>query len=303
MATPKEAASRSTAVTKRRPAPATPVPPKPESERILDMVEMALQKGEGPSLVDTIRQLTELRNRQEDRVAAREFFEALSKVRAQFPVILRNRTGKNTGQQSGASFAYKYADLDHIVRTVSPMLTAEGFMWYWTTLVEAGSVTKICHLRHVGGHEETSPAKIPTESRGGMSEQQKVSAAGTFAMRLSFVDILGITTADPDLDGQQAAEYERITEGEATDIQALIDEVDPKGERKVKAGLLKWLNVGALADCPRSRYTSVIQTLEKKRAKAPVSAPAAPQDAPSLPDIHAAGQAAAKALGAQESLL
>ena len=155
----------------------------------------------------------------------------------------KNKTGK-VATDTGTKFEYMYAELPMIAKTIAPFLHKRGFSYSWNTpRMEAGNLTVECKLRHANGHSETSTCTLPVATRAGMSEQQKVASARKFGERLTLIQVLGITTADPDMDGAEigAADPTPITELQAHDLEAKAEEL--KG---VKSDFLKFLGVFAL---------------------------------------------------------
>lgn len=185
---------------------------------ITRMLEMALEKG---LAVETLEKLVALHERVSDRAAAAEFADALASFQAECPPISKTSTGK-VATQSGTSFTYKYAELSHIAETIRPLLHARGFSYSWDSEIKDKMMSATCTLRHVNGHKESSSFACPTETRAGMSEQQKYAAALSYAKRQSLIQVLGITTADPDTD---AANPATISKEQIAELRALADEV------------------------------------------------------------------------------
>ena len=104
-------------------------------------------------------------------------------------------------REGGLKYRYKYAELDEIARTVVPILHKFGLSYSWDSSLAEGIMTVVCTLRHVNTYETTATFGCPTESKAGMSEQQKSAGALTFARRQSLIQVLGLTTCDPDNDG------------------------------------------------------------------------------------------------------
>jgi hypothetical protein len=134
-----------------------------------------------------------------------------------------------------------------------------GLSFSWDSKTTDKMIMCICTLTHVNGHKETASFECPTDSKAGMSEQQKVASALTFARRQSLVQVLGLTVTDPDEDGGEA-DYERISAGQVADIEALISEVGADDKR-----FLKFMKVECLEDILASHYSMAVKALERKR--------------------------------------
>jgi len=222
---------------------------------ITRLLQMALDKNVP---VEALEKLVALHERVSDRMAAQEFAGALAGFQRECPPISRTSTA-NIATAGGAKFSYKYAELDEIARTIGPMLHARGFSYSWDSTVDKGMLTCVCTLRHVNGHSIHASFACPTDSKAGMSEAQKFAAALTFAKRMALISVTGITTADPDTDGADARSHETITESQAADLDAKIDEV--KADR-VK--FLRWLKVTKVSEIKAVDFRSAVAFLEEK---------------------------------------
>lgn len=169
--------------------------------------------------VNTIERLVALHERMSDRSAAHEFNVAHAAFQDECPSIPKTSTAKIVSK-GGGGYSYSYAGLDQIAKVVRPFLRKHGLSYSWDSKVEGAMITVTCTLKHIGGHSETakfmSPTKPLTDS---MSAQQEVAAALTYAKRQSLVQVLGITTCDPD---SAIADGVKITEEQATEIEGLL---------------------------------------------------------------------------------
>lgn len=236
-------------------ADAAPVVSVPD-ETIGSLLRLAVEKNLD---VEKFERLVALRERVEDRAAAQEFAVAMARFQRDCPPIIKEKTG-NVATQGGVAFSYKYASLPRIAKTIAPHLAANGLSYSWDTRTDGANLTVVCTVRHVNGHSVKSECTLPTETRAGMSAQQKIGSARTFGERLSLIQALGITTADPDTDGADPQQFEHITDQQASDILALAEEVGVKIERVLKAAKAEKV-AGILA----AQYPRLIQMLEAKR--------------------------------------
>lgn len=224
---------------------------------IVDLLRLAIEKG---IPVEALEKLQALHERVSDRAAAMEYAGALATFQANCPPISKNREADySTG--TGIRVRYGYAELDHIARTIAPHLRAVGLSYTWDTAVKEKVLEIRCTLRHVNGHAEVSLFSVPFESKAGMSEQQKFSAAGQFGRRLSLINVLGLTTTgDPEIDNVDPT---TITEQQATDLDALIQEV---GADKMR--FLTWAGVKSLAEIRVVNYDTCVKAVRRHRARA-----------------------------------
>jgi hypothetical protein len=223
---------------------------------VTDLLRFALEKGCDPVAME---KLVSLHERISDRVAATEFAESLAAFQNDCPVIKKTRTAKIvTG--SGGSFEYTYADLNDIVRVVRPLLYARGFAFTFDSEVRDKLMVCTCTLRHVNGHSEKASFTAPVESKAGMSEQQKYSSALSYAKRVSLVEVLGITSVDPDEDG---AAMDPITPAQVETLKALAKEVGAD-----EKAFLAYIGYDSLESIQQRHYKTATLALEQKRRKA-----------------------------------
>jgi len=164
---------------------------------IIDLLQVAIEHN---LPVETLERLQALHERVSDRAAANEFARELAAFQEECPPIVKSSTAK-VMTRGGVNYSYKYAELDQIARTVRPLLARRGFSYTWDSDVRDMALHCVCILRHVNGHFEKANFSAPVESAAGMSEQQKHASALTYARRQSLVQVLGLTTTDPDTDG------------------------------------------------------------------------------------------------------
>ena len=77
-------------------------------------------------------------------------------------------------------------------------------------------------------------------------------------MRYTLVSILGLTTTDPDTDGEPKS-LETITAGQAADLEAKADELEMD-----KKKFLKFLGVDEFAEICKADYKRAVGILEQK---------------------------------------
>ena len=222
----------------------------------IDMQALMLAGLSGGATVETMERLAALCEHLQDRAAAQEFADALARFQAACPPISRTSTAK-IASKSGVSYSYTYAELDEIARTIGPHLHPLGLSYTWDCGINGGIVNTTCTLRHVNGHQITASFASPIDDRASMSGPQRTASALTYAKRQALVQVLGITTAEPD---QDAADPATITEDQVGNLAALIDEVgadEPK--------FLRWLGVERLSDLRAYEYARAVNALERKR--------------------------------------
>lgn len=221
------------------------------------LIAQAIEKGLG---VEQLEKLMALHERMEDRQAARDFADAMARFQLECPPIHRNKTA-DIASNSGAKFAYKYAELDEIARTVNPILTKHGLSYTWNMVADATMLTATCILRHANGHSVESIFTLPHATSAGMSPQQKYAAAYTFAQRKSLSAVLGLTTTDDDPDAAQA-DPTTVTEDQALYLADLCAEV-----KALPSKFLAYLDVDSFANVLAVDYARAVALLMERKEK------------------------------------
>ena len=228
--------------------------PMQSAGQVSDLFRLAIDKGIS---VEGLEKLVMLHERIADRSAGQEFAEALAGFQNDCPSISKESRAEIT-PRSGIKYGYNYAELDRIVEVVRPILHKYGLAFSWDSGVEGPTLSCVCTLRHINGHKEKATFACPTESRAGMSVQQAHAGALTFARRQALVQVLGLTTCEPDSDG--ATVGPTISEKQVADLEALISEV---GANKTK--YLKLLKVANLDKILASDYKFGVRVLTQMR--------------------------------------
>lgn len=153
------------------------------------MLAMAVEKGAD---VATLERLMAVRRELKGEQSKEAYFAALAAFQAECPIILRS--------QAGHENRYRYAPLERIVKEVTPLLNKHGFAHQEDSKITDGWVEAIVTVTHREGHSEMKSFRVPTESKAGMSPQQKYGAAMTYATRYAFCAAFGIRTGDKDTD-------------------------------------------------------------------------------------------------------
>jgi len=230
----------------------------PAAERdVMDLLARAVEAG---ASVEALERLVALKERVDRERARRAFFEALAAAQEEMPEVPKARTAQ-IATRSGVSYSYRYAALEDITRVVRPVLARHGLSYAWDVAQGDGTLIVTCVLRHVDGHEERASFPVPVDSGARMSAAQANGAALTYGRRQSLVAVLGLTTADEDIDGAgDVMESNRITPQQAADLDALIDEVGADRQR-----FLAWAGVERIEDLPADRYATAVRMLERRR--------------------------------------
>ncbi len=228
----------------------------PEPALLLSMMRLAIEK-DG---VEALERIKALYREEQDRQAAREFFAALADFQALCSPIAKTSTAKVV-TKSGTSFQYEYAELDEIARHVREAgLHQRGFSYGWDSIYEESPrrITAVCTLRHANGHSEKASFQAPVDASAAMNDTQKAASALTYAKRQSLVQVLGLSTADPDTDVRSES-VEKATEAQVQAIEAALAKAGKKWP-----GLLDWLKRDTALDLTQDDYVRAMRALGGK---------------------------------------
>jgi hypothetical protein len=211
-----------------------------------------------------LKELFALHERMQDREAAMEFNRELAAFRKECPKIQQNRTAQIT-TTSGGSYSFTYAELDEITRIVDPLLVKHGFSYTWDSETnEKAMLTSTFILTHVNGHSRRTHFTVPTDNKSGMSPQQKIGAADSFAKRKSMCNGLGIVTTDNEVDPQADAEANSppITDEQAREIVDLIHASKTSMPR-----LLAYLEIESIDKLAATKFDALKRQLLERKAE------------------------------------
>jgi hypothetical protein len=245
------------------PAPLTEAPAGDQMP-VFALFERALDRGaEGAGALET---LYKLYDSERDRSARLAFSRALARFQSQVPPVPRSSKAKIT-TNGGGYYEYTYADFEQVVETIAPFLRDNGLSFSFDSEADGnGTLRCICKLRHVEGHSESSSFALPTATKSAMSAQQAVGAALTFAKRQALIAVLGLALCDVDPDG--AADPTTITESQAADLKALIDEAGANLKK-----VLQFAGVESVEQIRASDHRRVVAAVEAYRKTAVAKKP------------------------------
>lgn len=226
------------------------------------MLTAAIEKGLS---VEQMKELVGLHRQVSDHQAEIEFARAMAGFQADCPVIPKSSKA-SVVTKSGASYSYKYAELDQIAEVINPIARKYGLSYSWDTEFGEKMLTCTCTVRHVNGHKEKSKFACSTEpSSPGMNKQQESAAALTYAKRQALVQAFGLTTGEPDTDG---ASDEVILDDQATELQAFVESVVPEAEREDwLRRFWKYMGVKRFVEIKKRDMNKAVKAVEQYAAK------------------------------------
>ena len=227
----------------------------------IQLLARAVEKGVD---VEQLRELMALEREWRADKAKAEYAAAMTKFGTLRQVVEHNRTGKTAGNAT-----FSYTDFPTLVSAVTPWMSQCGLSFSHRhdapVMKSDGGVAHIlvyCRIMHSAGHSEEFmyPAVPDGRLDGKVSPSQLIQLAITYAKRQTLAEGLGIATAEDRDDDDAQKPVDLITEKQAADLTALMDECI-----KNKSAFLGWLKVEKISDLPASQYARAVAECEKKR--------------------------------------
>ena len=182
--------------------------PQIQSNFVLQVIEKIATLPEGN--IEKMEKLMELQERWEKKEARKSFFEALANFQATVPTIIKN----NRVVDGSGRAKYQYANLNDIVKKISPTLKANGLSFRFAPEEKENIFKMTCIITHIDGHAESTTLSAPLsaapvpKNKFGKDVINPIQARGamtTYLMRYSLIGALGITSAEEDRDASGAA--------------------------------------------------------------------------------------------------
>lgn len=244
------------AIIEHEPAPA---PTHHQALTPMEMVGKALEMGVS---ADILKQMMDLRDREEARQAKLAFTRAVAAAKAELRPIIKNREVDYT-PQGKSRVHYRHEDLAGIDEQITPILTKHGLSFrYESDNGPDKPITVTCILEHVDGHSTRTPLSSGADGSGGKNNLQAIASAVTYLQRYTLKLALGLSVSHDD-DGrkaEQTADDGAISEEQAAKIRQLADETGTDLAR-----FCAYFKIEAVPDLPASQFQRAVQSLEKKK--------------------------------------
>lgn len=218
----------------------------------MEMVGRALEMGVSAEI---LKQMMDLRDREDSKMARKAFDAAISRAKARMSPVVKNATGHN---------AKRYADFSAIARMVDPILSEFGLSYRFKT-TQVDKITVTCILSHEDGHSEETTLSAPSDTTGNKNAIQAIGSTVTYLSRYSLMAALGLSASEDD-DGNSSGKSEdqlrTISPDQMKTILALLDETDSDIEKFCQVG-----KISSVAEMLASQFDSAVQLLNQKKAK------------------------------------
>jgi len=203
--------------------------------------------------LERIEKLMDLERAWKVDKAREQFYLALSEFKKVNLVIVKDK--------ANVQYNSRYVSVGNLVNTASRAMAPFGLNTRWD-ISQDDEISVTCILSHTGGHTEQVTMSGPPDESGKKNSLQQIKSTVTYLETSTFEAVTGIISQDHSDDGNGAGpQVETITDNQAADLAAMIDEVGAD-----KAGFLGFLKVDAIEDLPAVKYKAAVRALENKRS-------------------------------------
>lgn len=235
----------------------------PAQDPTLVLMRMIERLGADPTFdPDRLQKLLDVHERWEAGEARKAFTSAMAEFKRNPPKIIKDTHVH--WSKDGKTVDYKHASLGNVCDAVIEGLARVGISHHWEPEQKEGIVYVTCVLTHERGHSTRTQLFCAPDTSGSKNAIQALSSATTYLSRYTLLLATGLGTNDDD-DGRAtgaqvgSAPQKFITESQATDLQAKIEEVGAN-----MAQFLKVLKVERLEDLPVAKFSGAIQRLNDR---------------------------------------
>lgn len=161
------------------------------------LIELAITQNAD---IEKLEKLMALQERWDAQQAKKSYFDSLSQMQAEMPII-RKLSSASFATKSGGNMSYAFAKLEDIVEQMKPLLKKFGFSFRFEQSFDNGIFIK-CIATHKDGHSEECSMVGGADMSGNKNPLQQVASSVTYLRRYTLTGVFGISTADADIDGR-----------------------------------------------------------------------------------------------------
>lgn len=222
------------------------------------LVELALRNNQG---IEVIERMVALQERWEAKEARKAYADAMAQFQGLLPEIVKRKQVFFEGKNGKADTNYFYAPLADIMAQIKePMEICGLHVSYGHRFLEGGLLEVTAKVTHRLGHTETTSIPSALDTSGNKSGVQQIGSTITFLSRYAVCGLLGISTADEDMDGRLAADT--ITPAQATALKARIGALGAREDKFCQA-----LSISDINSMPISKYSQADTFLTQREVK------------------------------------
>lgn len=222
----------------------------------MEMVGRALEMGVSAEI---LKQMMDLRDREEARNAKLAFTKAVSLAKAEIKPIIKNRE-VDYQPEGKKRVNYRHEDLAGIDEQITPILTKHGLSYRFES--DNGPdrpITITCVLEHELGHSTRTPLSGAADNTGGKNSLQAIASTCTMLERYTLKLALGLSVSHDD-DGRKAGETVTdagaISSDQVKTILAIIEDVGAYTDK-----FCEIYRIDAVPDLPARLFDDAVSNL------------------------------------------
>lgn len=226
----------------------------------MELIKVIERAAHSPDMdVEKMERLLAMHERIVGRQSEVEFNDAMNQAQSEIGRVAADKENQQTH-----SWYATYAALDRVLR---PIYIKHGFSLSFDTDPAApeNTVTVLCYVSHRAGHTRIYRAPMPADGKGAkggdvMTKTHAVGSAMQYGQRYLLKLIFNVAIGVDD-DGN-AAGTEYISESQAADLNALLDEVKAN-----KTAFCKYFKINKVEELSVKALPDAIAMAEAKRKK------------------------------------
>lgn len=220
----------------------------------MEMLQIAVQQGAD---LEKLKQLMDLQDRWEKNEARKAYVVAMNAFKKNPPDIYKTKHVQFGDTQ------YDHAMLSNAAELIGAAMSKEGLSFRWDCeQLEGGTIRVTCVITHIQGHSERVALQAGADQSGKKNNIQALGSTVSYLQRYTLFAATGLAAKGVDDDGK-SSEIEYITESQAADLGALLDEVKAN-----RVAFLDYFKIGKLEELPAKAYQQAVAMTEAKRKKA-----------------------------------
>lgn len=225
---------------------------------------MMIQARNAGFSVEEIKEMMDLQDRNDQRLAKQAFDKAMAEFKRNPPQVIKDRTNNQ--------YNSTYSSIGNTVSTVNKCMGPFGLTarWEFPASNDANVITCTCILSHELGHEVSVTLDGPVDTEGKKNKMQGRKSARTYLKLETYEAVTGIASVEGNVDddGNSTAPppVPSISEKQANKIYSLLEENEL--DREIFLG---WVNklipsADGIEGIPTTFYDRVIKGIEKSIA-------------------------------------
>lgn len=225
----------------------------------MQMIALAVQQG---ASAEYIKQLMDLRDRNDATEARKAFDAAISAAKAEIKPVIKSRKVDFKNKAGDSRTNYDYEDLAGIAEAIDPILAKHGLSYRHRSKQEARMLTITCIVSHRDGHSEETTLCGPYDESGNKNAIQSVGSTATYLQRYTLKLALGLSATKDDDGGSGSDGKPRITVDQAIVINDKLKEYGFNRD-----SFLRWAKCENVDQILASNYNSVIRELDARKSR------------------------------------